>query len=382
MKNSKLLFAAIAALALLASCNKEHSSGTSEIPDGYGRVSITLKASGSALTKAANTTLTAAENKISNYELLIFNSNGEQVNAQPTKADYSKAGSGSITLDAFNLPEGSYTFYAIVNSDGLVRTNSSTLEALKDIAVDLKTYNDATDLIQVGSVAKTIEANKESSVTVEVKRLVSRVNIATVTNNVPEAWGKMQLKYMYLTNVPGNQNIGCDAATTTWENPWGMTAIPGKTWVTASNAISACTVSGFASNSIAHAASQTFTEANSIYTYPNALTTEMHYNVKNQSPASYTASATYLAICLGMEQDGYKDRMVFLRINGLDGINSGALKANHAYTISSLTINNLPPTKEDIEDGKSDVEQTEFGSVTATIKVINWEDGGSAEYTY
>ena len=373
-------FLALAATAslVLASCNKENP-----IPDGYGRLKLSLQAAGVDLkTKGANTELTDAEQLISNYELLVFNDSGELVNritASPNEKQITK-------LSAFDLPYGTYSVYALVNSDFAAKS-AKTISEMNQVSLDLATYNSAkSDLVQVGSKEITLSStSKTATETILVNRLVARATLGKVTNNLPEAYGAITIADMYFVNVAGNQNFSGTATTSTWYHPYGQKSVPGWSWINSSNC-TAPAFTAFSSAKIEHGADKSFSESNSVYTYANTSEVDINYS----GTETYSTTATYLFVALTLENDSQGSgtrRIVGIKLPGKINVPKGSpnpVSANCAYTITGLTINNLPPSEKDLTDGgiTPDTLGESKGSFTATIEVNDWTDGGDATYTY
>jgi len=373
---------AVLSSMLMASCNKQET-----LPDGYGRVQLKLMPSGTELqTKAANTTLTAAEKLISNYVIGIFNSSGELVNSIPSSGVVSANASQTVTAEAIQLPYGSYTAYAFVNLDGAL-SKAASIDQIKAVSLDLPTYNSTTDLAQVGSLDFTLSSSEKTATkTIEVRRLVARATLGSITNKVPEAYGDMTVEGFYFMNVVGNQNAFGTEDPSTWYNQYGQVSVPGWNFVTESTSTKPCYSKFTSNNVIANAASKSFTEANSIYTYPNTSEVKMSYD----GTGSFSACATYVCVVVTFANDPQGSgtrRLIPIRVNKyIDGAGSGTpLQANCAYTISSLTISNLPYSEKDFEDGKVNLDEDQLdsrGAFTATINVDKWTNGGDTSYTY
>lgn len=185
----KLFLAAGAALALLASCNKETEmiNPTPEArPDGAS-VTITLSAGDDAQARAffdATATAEAWEKTLSSLSVFTFNSSGDLLLRRDFTA--SELASKSAT---FSLPKSAAgtecSFYAVANYDASSAKTKSALTALVEkSAGDYNgTFTDVSTkalrsggFVMSGSTTKTVGAvNTSTQVGISLKRTVAKL---------------------------------------------------------------------------------------------------------------------------------------------------------------------------------------------------------------
>lgn len=169
MKIKNLFYVSLAALSL-AACSKD------DAPAPQGGVTFKLSSLPSA-TKAYSTSSVGDEAKISNAKIFIYNSEGAKIEVTPTIATDGKSASY-----VQNLAPGKYSVAAVANyePDGIL-----DVDALKDNNVDL-TDNSKTNFVmfQDGGTID-IEADTQTPVNFEVKRVLSAIQLGTIGIALP-----------------------------------------------------------------------------------------------------------------------------------------------------------------------------------------------------
>lgn len=195
------LSAAIAAAAMLASCQK-----ISVIPAAGGEegesVEITVSVRGSGETRTVGQTL-ENEEKINSLQVFVFRTDGER------KLDASEIQTGETV--SVRCTGGARRIYAVVNAPDL-RADVEKEEDLLSLKSGLA-ENSLSGLVMIGHVDKTISATGEK-ISVTVERITSSIIIKKVTNSFSSpAYQNSEfiITDIYLLNVAGSNTYGMDS---------------------------------------------------------------------------------------------------------------------------------------------------------------------------
>ena len=207
MQKIAFLAAAAAALCTIA-CTKDletriDGNGNSESVE---MSSITLQIVGNApATKSADGDFDDDHSVVSNIQFFVFD--GEVLDA------YKKITSGTSTT--MTVKTGTKTIWAVVNAPDV--SNVTTLTQLKAVSSTLA--NNGTYFVMVGSDSAEVPVEGDDPISIEVKRIASRVIVKQVTANFSNpAYAAMSCKLvkMFLINAPGDINLELTAAPTVW----------------------------------------------------------------------------------------------------------------------------------------------------------------------
>jgi hypothetical protein len=207
-----------------------------------------------------------------------------------------------------------------------------------------------------GSTSCTVSASAATA-NISVSRLVARVALQKVTNQLPDGYGALTIDNVVLTNVAGNQNIAGDATPATWYNKMGR-----KDGATESSQIidgetnkASCEALTFKSvkQEVAHGSNLNITTPYLFYSFPNSNTAGSTGWVN-----PFTARASRLVVTATIDGVKYYYPVTL----------SKKLERNKAYTVE-ITITGLGSTDPD--------KPIEKGGLTAAITVLDWVDGGS-----
>ena len=358
MKRIFLLLAA-ASLVGIAACNKHEGAIGAAEPSAEGEGAITFNLvpdDGEAATRAvtAYTTSQTYESQVNKVQLFVFNSDGKI-------AAYKNNGtslSGTISTTA-----GAKTVWAVINGPDL--PSIGTLSALQATAVDLSanSITASTGFVMAGSGTCTVTGSGSVPCNFSVSRLVSRVALVSVTNNLPASYGAMKIERVILSNVVGNQNLAGSASPSTWYNKDGCAdeatrnaahIIDGSTY----NA--SCPTLTFKSvaQNVASAATHTPGTPYLFYSYPNSSTA---------APAGFvdpfTAKRTVLTVVATVDSKIQYYPVV---------LDNATLERNKTYTVG-LTITG--PGSDDPD------EPVQKGSISVTVTVSGWTAGATYDET-
>ena len=199
------VFAAVAALTLVAACNKvepSHVNGP-EIPsEGSSRITLSFPAE--AATKAG-TEATTAEKTINSLRVFVFDSNNlfekELVGVTIAGDKLSATATGIIT-------NGVKTFRALANTgSSFAMTAGTTTVSQFDTQMSLLSDNlssGSLNLVMAASATK--EILKDETVNMSLSRLVSKVCLTKIVRNFSDSeLGKLALtvKAVYIEDVAG-----------------------------------------------------------------------------------------------------------------------------------------------------------------------------------
>lgn len=209
MKNLLITLPALLLFAGTISCNKQ------DPPAADATLSINWE---DVRTKG---TATDAEKRINTLWFYVFDANGMLETAhQCDAAELSARKAG------FNVKLGNKTVYAIANLGGTPLTSAKSCVKLSDLeAVKIDLADNTVDgFVMTAKGTAAVAAGKEATCSLSLARMVAKVSLGTVTNNLPTPYGAVKVRQAFLCNVVGNQNLGGTASPSTWYNQNGTDA--------------------------------------------------------------------------------------------------------------------------------------------------------------
>ncbi len=348
MKTRNIFIAGLMALMAAVSCSKTVTPHAQPQAPEIGSLSIDITLDGEMQTKAAYTTETTAEKKISSIQLLIFHADG-------SLAYYKNLGT-STSQSNISLTSGSKTVWAVANAGDL--SSVKTLSALTATSIELAANNDpSSDFVMAGS--NTVTVGSSTSVAITLSRFVSRIVLNKVTNGLPSAAGALTVNYAFLSNVVGNQTLAAGSdAPSTWYNKMGRKdgatsssqIIDGSTYTATAPALTFKSIGSSVSNS-----SSLTGVPYLFYSYPNSTSTDA-----NGWSTSFTARKTRLVVAATFGGTKYYYPVTI----------TGPTARNNTYSVE-MTITGPGST-----DPDKPVEKSSF---TATITTQSWQ--GNTVYT-
>ena len=360
MKKQFVLLVAAGLIGALA-CNKnsvpEDVNPISEGPSGL----VTLQIQSDPATKVADGSM--KDRRINSVQVLVFNAAGiKETDRYETLSTPTDGGTYDLR---FTARTGSKTIYAVVNSP---RLTEKTLSEFEKHLSDLK-ENTPTSLVMSGKTTLNVveyDKNKNASavpqsVTVNVKRLASMIQLEKVTvnfNGTMLQGGTFTIQEIYAKNVVGRAPLGvlADGApmaiadedhtnTAFWYNP--MTKTSGCPEVTYDIFSLPCPTSGTAT-SVGH----------NLFVYPNKTSGDSDSNTFSQRKTRLVIKAhvkvAESATTMAVDEDTYYT------------FDLPVLQANYIYQITNINISMLGK-KDDTTD-----EKTLVGLITPTINVDPW----------
>ena len=342
------------AAAVLCSCDKNADCVPCEDQQETGTLAVSLLFDEGAQTKAVTsfTTSQTYEKQVNKVQIFVFDESGK-INI------YKDAGTTQNNIP-ISTTTGKKTIWAVVNGPDL--SEVASLAELEDTAIDLAANSTtaATGFVMAGSTSCTVSASAATA-NISVSRLVARVALQKVTNQLPDGYGALTIDNVVLTNVAGNQNIAGDATPATWYNKMGR-----KDGATESSQIidgetnkASCEALTFKSvkQEVAHGSDLNISTPYLFYSFPNSNTAGSTGWVN-----PFTARASRLVVTATIDGVKYYYPVTL----------SKKLERNKAYTVE-ITITGLGSTDPD--------KPIEKGGLTAAITVLDWVDGGSYEET-
>ena len=342
------------AAAVLCSCDKNADCVPCEDQQETGTLAVSLLFDEGAQTKAVTsfTTSQTYEKQVNKVQIFVFDESGK-INI------YKDAGTTQSNIP-ISTTTGKKTIWAVVNGPDL--SEVASLAELEDTAIDLAANSTtaATGFVMAGSTSCTVSATAATA-NISVSRLVARVALQKVTNQLPDGYGALTIDNVVLTNVAGNQNIAGDATPATWYNKMGR-----KDGATESSQIidgetnkASCEALTFKSvkQEVAHGSNLNISTPYLFYSFPNSNTAGSTGWVN-----PFTARASRLVVTATIDGVKYYYPVTL----------SKKLERNKAYTVE-ITITGLGSTDPD--------KPIEKGGLTAAITVLDWVDGGSYEET-
>lgn len=190
----KRLIIPFLALAAIAACQKTPQATPAENNE-FGYLSVSLSQE-RPVTKADPTPATDEEKAEKKVSVYVFNKRNGRLDAYKDIAT-------SGTECKFKLTTGEKTVYALINGANLQgRETVTSITELESLIDDISTGTIAVNgLTMFGSTNVTVTMASEATAAVTVNRLVSRVVVNRIVNNLPAQYGKMKFECAYLANA-------------------------------------------------------------------------------------------------------------------------------------------------------------------------------------
>lgn len=352
MKRTGIITIIVSAMAALVSCQKYDVPARGDMADLRvsfgGEISSGTKANG-----------IGKEDKINTAQLMLFNSAGELYRYKTLSASEISA----MTVTISNVKIGAYSVALVANGPDL-STSVTTLDGLKAVQLNLKTYNTTgSGFVMWATGSATVTADATSPVSLTLKRHVGRVVVSKVTNSLPASLGSLTINSIMLTNVYANVTMEGKAPSTgvLWYNMEGRSdtgtltqthVIDGGTYASQCPDLTFKTVGATVANGGSYSTAQYF------YGYRNASTA---------TPAGFAAS---------YPSTGYRSCIVVTAtFNGHKWYYPVVLDSFDAHTTYDvqLTIVGEGSTDPNVPVKKS--------SVKANITVADWTVGTAYKKT-
>lgn len=354
MKNK--IFMTLAACVALAACNKQENplaSSFNQDPSDAGELCISIDSGEAAFnTKvSAYTTQSDYERSVQTVQVLVFDASG-------TLNVY--ADLGNKTTSTITTTSGTKTVWAVVNYSNSL-ASIKTVDELKAKTFDLSA--NSTDpnkgFVMSGSTTCSITKGGSASCAITVYRFLSRIAVQAIRNSLPASLGALKVERVFLSNVVGNQNLGGDAAASTWYNKDGRKdsnprnasyIIDGTTYAATYPQLTYSSVGISVSNGGAYVPATPAL----FYTFPNSSTVE-----PNGFQETFTAKRSVVVVAATVNGTLYYYPV---------SLNHGALERNKTTTLD-ITITGLGSSDPNIP--------VEKGSCNVTLTVAAWADAGS-----
>ena len=223
MKKKYLLIGVAAASALMlgASCAKEQAIVQPDSDEGETDLKIKLNANPEGPTRAGEYTVDTGshgkEDKLGTVQLFIFNSGGLEKYVRVNDWDNDMKGQEYLNI---GITTGDKEIVAVCNGPDLSAIDDIT--ALRASEFELASCNDPErGFIMYGEKSCSVGSNASAVCSVEVKRFVTKVYLASVTNNLSPQFGSLTLDYAFLSNVPGKCSLSGTPGNNLWLNKYG-----------------------------------------------------------------------------------------------------------------------------------------------------------------
>lgn len=316
------MISAAMALMTLAACNERI---VEQDPEVVEPLTLDIRVTDDA-TKVSGTT---AEDEINDLQIFVFNTSG-------TLEAYESTSSSSVSL--LCLP-GTKNVIALVNAPDLSDVSSYTeLKEKSSVLAD----NGVGDLVMEGE--KSISISASSELTIPVSRIVGRIAITKITNDMELEYHRdmtFTLVSAYLINVAGNKKYLTASSPTLWYNQMkNNSEQPSLLWESLSNTVVK--------------PSESYTGTHYFYAYPN-LTTDDHNN------GTWLARHTRLVVEAKLGTTTYYYPVTLPEV-----------RQNTAYEIT-LTVTRPGSTSPD--------QPLELHAAKFSVSVVDWIDGGDINET-
>lgn len=241
---------------------------------------------------------------------------------------------GTENEQTVKVSQGAKTIAVLANHEKI--SSNLSFSALKALTLDLG-ENGASSVLMYGT--EDVLVNQDTSVEVEISRLVARIEVDKVTNGIEMDQYKglpLTVKSIFLTNVVGTRTVEGAASTPVWLNRMSnQNDLPALLCDKPEASI---------------AAGSSYSAEHHFYCFPNSAA--------EADGATWSPRPTRLVVelQLGDEQWFYP-------------VSIPSVMANKCYVISDMTVTRIGTKNPD--------EVLEFNSLTFTIKVKDWESTSS-----
>lgn len=325
------------AMMSLAACNGEGM----EEPVSGSPVEVTVSVRGAGQTKATDVELNGASSEAKVNTLQVFVFNGDDREAYRSVSDETSA--------LVPATSGERTVWAVVNGPSL--EDVMTLSALKAFTTSLSD-NALDSFVMSGGIVQ--ELTDGGVVPVTVRRQVSRVSINRITTGLTDyrEGFKVDVKGIYLVNVPSSACLELPAETAGWANRLAHN----------SPELDALCYDGF-SPAMRVDNSHPYAREHVFYTYPNVLpNADTPDDFDSPDWGIWSPRGTLLVLDVDMLKD---DGTLYK--SGYYPVALPAMERNKTYVVEELRITRLP--------GDSPYEPIVVGEARVTVTVKDWETG-------
>ena len=317
--------AAMAASLLACTMTDPENKAVVTAEDGMISVNVSVPAKGTRLLDIQG------ESNVNSLQVFVFSSD-DRLEA------YASGDGSSLTLDCTS---GEKEFMAVTNAPSLesILTKSELQSAVSDLS-----DNSPSGLVMSGSVSRTL-SGADTDVEIPVARLVARISVREITNglSVPGYYdSSIELTDIYLSDVAGTCPYFGTHEPEEWINKLGI-----------AEETSELLHSGNLSGPISHG--NTYRTSHYFYCYPNPVSDD-------SSSLTWCPRFTRLVIATEIEGETYYYPIAI-----------GNIEANHTYDIEHVQINRLGSDNPAVP--------VEVGSVSVSIKVMDWETGTVTDVT-
>lgn len=332
-----IFFPLALALCCVVGCNDQEAKA----PKPGSPVEVTVAIKGVAgQTKATDVVLngSASEAKVNTLQVFVFKGDDREAYRSVTES--------SALVPATS---GDRTVWAVVNAPSL--EGIMTMSALKAATSSLSD-NSLSNFVMTGSVSQ--ELVDGGTIAVTVRRLVSRVSINRVSTALTDyrEHFMVDIKGIYLVNVPANGSYDLSAEPTDWANKLAHNT----------TAADELLYDGFSTPERIYN-NHPYVKEHVFYTYPNVLPSAANPdNFSSPTWSTWCPRGTLLVLDVDMlKEDGslYK--------SGYYPIALPATERNKTYVVEEVRITRLP--------GDNPFEPIVVGEARVTITVKDWETG-------
>lgn len=345
----KKIVTMLAAVAALVSCTERGLETPAVGPEeDVCSLSIAVDTENESGTKApaAYTASKDYESAVKKVQIFVFDSDGK-LNA------YVNAGTSlTATID---VSYGTKDVWAVVNGEDLGSITSKTGLLSHTVSLGTNSTDVSKGFVMAGNASVTL-SGPTASAPITVSRLVSRVALVSVRNEMPAAYGSISVVNAFLANVVGNENIAGNASPSIWYNMEGRSDTTPRA---AANIINGGT---YAASEAALTYKQIGQSVSSGTTHDVSSSPYLVYAYKNSSAvapsgfhSTFSAQKTALIVTIVISGTTYYYPVVM-----------DSLERNKSYTVA-LTLKGLGS-----EDPDTPIQK---GAISAAVTVAGWTSG-------
>ena len=379
-------FVLAAGILALAACNEVGAAD--EAKDAASKLVINVNA---GLGTKATTDVLAGEEAIRDIQIYIFRQSDNSLYRKIDTVFSTTQSRSAVRLEEYINADEEYYVAALVNgyaaNPQCVYNNILSPRELRQQVVRLAssvpgtffTMYGETDGLSGSSRPVRVEVGKTANVNVTVTRFVSRVRLLTVKNQLPEAYGKLDVEKVFVINACSRWNIGGDGTVVGQFNWSGSGNVSQRIIASANDAVYAEDNTTYAygvhtyreqkteiQNGVTHEFMSGGERSWPFYVFPNATADDSGSDSFRGSIGMGMQACTRLVVYASFQKGGETVRYYY-------PVSIPAMERNRSYDVNLLItgFGSEHPNKE-----------PEKGAMSVSLSVKDWEEGKVIDQEY
>lgn len=157
------------------------------------------------------------ERRVNDLQLLFFDTkNGDLVHYA-----HLFPGTSDPTESVYSLEPGTYDVWVLANGPSCESVTGLSEFLAKEVTLEYCSLDPQKGFLMTGTGVVNVRSGETSVTHVELSRMAVRVCVRNIINDMPEGYGPIHIKGIYLANVVAEQNMSGDGLPTMWLNQCG-----------------------------------------------------------------------------------------------------------------------------------------------------------------